>query len=54
MKVIVRVKGMADTMIRRGVGVGVGVGIGSGIFCTSVGIQRGGGAVCGSMKGVCG
>jgi hypothetical protein len=51
-KVKVRVKGMANTMIRRGVGVGVGVG--SGIFCMSVGIQRGGGAVCGSMKGVCG
>ena len=48
----VRVKGMADTMIRRGGGVGVGVG--SGIFCMSVGIQRGGGAVCGSMKVVCG
>lgn len=46
----VRVKGMANTMMGRG----VGVWIGSGIFCMSVGIQRGGGAVCGSMKGVCG
>ena len=45
---------MADTMIRRGGGVGVGVRIGSGIFCMSVGIQRGGGAACGSMKGLCG
>ena len=41
---------MVDTMIRRGGGGGVG----SGVFCMSVGIQRGGGAVCGSMKGVCG
>ena len=51
MKVKVRVKGMANTMMRHGV---VGVGVGSGMFCISVGIQRGGGAVCGSMKGVCG
>ena len=54
MKVRVKGKGMADTMIRRGGGVGVGVRIGSGIFCMSVGIQRGGGAVCSSMKGVYG